>query len=117
MYDVQNSMYPHLSKDERPQDKIAQLNSALTKLRSSASESKRQRDERIYELWTLGELMSDPYCCDEFMSHNALSIVAIFLREDNSSGKTLCSSCAATSVWSCPIAIAKLRLQGVLAEV
>ncbi len=84
---MQDSMYPHLNKEEKPQDKIAQLNSALTKLRASALETRAQRDQRIYDLWTLSELMNDPYCCDDFMSHQALPIVVIFLAEDNSSGK------------------------------
>ena len=85
---LQNSLYPHLAQDEKPQDKIAQLNSALTKLRSSASESRAQRDQKVYDLWTLSELMSDPYCCNDFMSHNALPIIVTFLAEDNSAGKT-----------------------------
>ena len=85
---LQSSLYPHLAQDEKPQDKIAQLNSSVTKLRSSASGTRAQRDQQIYDLWTLSELMSDPYCCNEFMSHNVLPIVVAFLVEDNSSGMT-----------------------------
>lgn len=80
------SMYPDLAQDDRPQDKIEQVSSAVKKLQSPSLDAKAYRDQRIYELWTLSELMSDPYCCDEFVNRNALVVVVRFLTEDNSSG-------------------------------
>ena len=82
-------MYPHLAKDDRPQDKIEQVVSALQKLQSPSMDAKAYREQRIYELWTLSELMSDPYCCDEFINRNSLFVITRFLTEDNSSGETL----------------------------
>ena len=84
---LQGSLYPHLAQDDRPRDKLMQVTSALAKLESPSMGAKAYRDQRIYELWTLSELMTDPYCCDEFMRQSALPAIVKFLAEDNSSGK------------------------------
>ncbi len=80
-------MYPELAKDDRPQDKIAQVLAAIQKLQSGPLDDRVFREQRIYELWTLSELMTDPYCCDEFINHSLLPLVARFLAEDNSAGQ------------------------------
>ena len=44
------------------------------------------REQCRYELWTLSELMLDPYCCTEMLSHGGLQPVLKFLSSDNAAG-------------------------------
>ena len=64
-----------------------QVLAAIKKLRSGSLEDRVFREQRIYDLWTLSELMNDYHCQDEFVSHSLLPLIAQFLREDNSAGR------------------------------
>lgn len=83
-------MYPELAKDNRPQDKIAQVLAAIKRLESGSMDDRVFRGQCSYELWTLSELMNDAHCCDAFTSHVPLplAMVARFLAEENSSGQS-----------------------------
>lgn len=79
-------MYPHLAKNDGPMDSLDQIDAALAKLQSESSHARAYRDQSIYDLWTLSELMTDPDCCQTLMRKAALPALAKFLALDNSAG-------------------------------
>lgn len=74
-----------VSEFDKPSTNI-QVVAAARKLRSGSLEDRVFREQRIYELWTLSELMSDPHCRDELINHSLLPLIARFLAEDNVAG-------------------------------
>ena len=62
------------------------LQSALVKFRGPSMGMRGYREQCRYELWTLSELMLDPYCCAEMLSHGGVQPVLKFLSADNAAG-------------------------------
>ena len=65
------------------------LQSALVKFRGPSLGMRAYREQCRYELWTLSELMLDPYCCTEMLSQGGLPPVLKFLSADNAAGTKL----------------------------
>lgn len=79
-------MYPNLSPTGVPEDKKAQIQAALANLRTT-SQGLTSREERIYDLWTLSELMLDHSCCSELVDQGGMPFVLGFLSRNDSTGK------------------------------
>lgn len=85
---MQGHMYPQLDRNERPNDRQAQVLNALAALKSASVEIRGFRNQKEYELWTISKLVPENDCLEEFMAGGGPQIILRYLDADNSPGNS-----------------------------